>query len=75
MSDTAARLAAYKSAELRILEAQQLGHGDRSKRLAELAEVRAAITQLETQLANEQRAAAGASGPVTMVADFSRPLG
>lgn len=75
MSDTAARLAAYKSAELRILQAQQLGQGDRTKRLAELAEVRKAITELEAKLANEQRAAAGASVSVVHVADFSRGLG
>lgn len=72
MSDTASRLAAYKDTELRILKAQQMGHGDRSLRMAELAEVRAAITQLESKQAAENRAAAGHFGPVTMVADFSR---
>lgn len=75
MTDTAARLAAYKTAELQILGAQQLSHGDRSKRLAELAEVRKAIKELEAQLSNELRTAAGNHGPVTLVSDFSRSLG
>lgn len=74
MSDTAARLAAYKAAELDILQAQQIGHGDRSLRMAELAEVRKAIKDLEAQLAAENRAAAGHRGPVTLVGGFNRDL-
>lgn len=72
MSDTAARLAAYKATELEILDAQKAGFGDRSAELADLKEVRQAIKELEAQLASEQSAAAGLNGPRFMVADFSR---
>lgn len=69
-ANTAERLAAYYAAELRILDAQRLGHGDRTRQNAELAEVRRGITALEAQLATDSR-----TGPVTLVADFSRGLG
>lgn len=72
MSDTATRLAAYKATELRILEAQSAGHGDRNVTMADLAEVRRAITALEAQQASENLAAAGNFGPKVLVADFSR---
>ena len=75
MSDTAQRLAAYKASELRILKAQSLGHGDRTLQNAQLSEVRAAIKELEAQLAAENRANAGSFGPVTLLSSFSRPLG
>ncbi len=75
MSDTADRLAAYKASELRILKAQETGFGDRRAKLAELAEVRAAIKDLETQLAAETAEASGARGPRRLVADFSRGIG
>lgn len=74
MSDTAARLQAYKTTELRILNAQSLGHGDRRQQLAELSEVRAAIKELEAKLAAEQRAASGSFGPITLVGGFNRDL-
>ena len=71
MSTTATRLAAYQASELRILKAQQLGHGDRSLRNAELAEVRQAIKDLEAQLKAEA-AAAARRGPMLVFGDFSR---
>lgn len=74
MSDTATRLDAYKAAELRILKAQRTGFGDRSMQLAELEEVRKAIKDLEAQLAQELRDAAGQRGQSVMVADFSKGL-
>ena len=75
MSDTAQRLAAYKATELRILEAQSAGHGDRSVTMADLAEVRKAISALEAQQANESLATSGQFGPKVLLADFSRRLG
>lgn len=74
MSDTAARLSAYKAAELRILQAQSIAHDGRAQTNTQLNEVRAAITALEAKLAAENRAACGQFGPVTLVADFSRKL-
>ena len=73
MSDTATRLQAYKDAELRILKAQQLGHGDRSLRHAELATVQAQIEKLEAQLRAETAAANGC-GPRLVFGDFSRRI-
>lgn len=74
MSDTAARLQAYKDAELRILQAQSIRDGNTERRNAELSEIRKAIKELEAQLAAEGAAAAGRIGPAIAVADFSRPL-
>lgn len=74
MSDTATRLAAYKASELRILQAQSMGKGDRSLQNTQLAEVREGIKQLEAQLASENRAAAGSFGPITLLGSFSREL-
>lgn len=74
MSDTAARLAAYKASELRILKVQQMGMGDRSLQNTQLAEVRKGIKELEAQLASENRGAAGHFGPVTLVGSFSREI-
>jgi hypothetical protein len=74
MTDTAARLEAYKQAELRALDAQQSRKGDRWRINAELAEIRKAITELTAQLAAEQAAANGRVGPAFAVADFSRAL-
>lgn len=71
MTDTAARLEAYKAAELRALEAQQSRQGDRWRIMAELAEIRKAITELEAKLAAEQAAQSGRIGPAVMVAGFN----
>lgn len=74
MSDTATRLQAYKDAELRVLAAQSIRDGNTERRNADLVEIRKAIKELESQLANEQAYAAGRIGPRIAVADFSRPL-
>ena len=54
LDDLNARLAAYRAAELRILNSQeyQIGSGSTQRRnkLAELSEVRAAIADLEGQI-------------------------
>ena len=71
MSDKATRLAAYKAAELRILQAQSLGKGDRTLQNTQLAEVRKGIAELEAQIAGENR---GSLAPVTMLASFSEEL-
>lgn len=52
---TETRLDAYKTAELEILQAQEIRGGDRTHRLAELQEVRKAIKDLELQLARESQ--------------------
>lgn len=51
---TQERLDAYLATEASILEAQELRHGDRTYRMAELAEVRRAIKDLQRQLAREK---------------------
>jgi hypothetical protein len=50
---TQERLNAYLATESEILAAQELRHGDRTFRLAELNEVRRAIKDLERQRARE----------------------
>lgn len=50
---TQTRLEAYLAAETQILRAQELRGGDRTFRMAELEEVRKAISDLERQLARE----------------------
>ena len=59
---TATRLAAYYATEASILQAQEVKGGDRSFRNAELAEVRAAIKDLETQFNRETATADGNRG-------------
>lgn len=58
-----ARLDAYKAAELKILKGQEyvIGQGETARRLrrADLAEVRAAITDLSAQLDDLDATAAG----------------
>ncbi len=56
------RLAAYLAAEAAILQAQEARSGDRTHRMAELAEVRQAIDRLQAQVSREQARAAGGSG-------------
>jgi hypothetical protein len=54
------RLEAYKKAEMAILDgAQSYQIGSRKLQRADLAEIRAAITDLELEVAGEQRKAAG----------------
>lgn len=59
MSDTAARLAAYKAAELSILEGQTVSAFGRQLSMPDLVEVRKAIAELELQKAREDAAASG----------------
>lgn len=51
---TQTRLDAYLAAETKILKGQEVRIGDKTFRKADLAEVRAAISQLQQQLAREQ---------------------
>lgn len=74
MSDTATRLAAYKTAELKALQALEVGHGDRKLKQQTLNDIRTGIKELEAKLAAEQVAALGQNGPRVMVADFSQGL-
>lgn len=73
-TDTATRLAAYKAAETKILEGQLVRFDGRILQRADLAEVRAAITALEAKLAAENRADAGAFGPVVLFGGFNGNL-
>lgn len=57
MSDTSARLAAYREAELLILQGEEVRRDGRSLRLPQLAEVRDEIRRLERKLAAERNAA------------------
>lgn len=61
MSDTQARLDAYKAAELKVLSGQSIRFGERQLTLADLAEIRKAIAALEAKLAAET-AGTGSSG-------------
>ena len=68
------RLAAYLAAEASILQAQEARSGDRTHRMAELADVQKQIIALQLQVDREQARAAGRSGfgGVTVaVADLS----
>lgn len=56
---TQTRLDAYYAAELEILQAQENRHGDKTFRMAELQQVQAAISMLETKLAREKARDAG----------------
>lgn len=68
---TQERLANYEKAEQEILEAQEMRGADRSYRMADLAEVRKAISELQAQLSRENRAAKG-RGFRYSVANFNR---
>lgn len=61
--ELAARLAAYVAAEAKILKGQEyvIGQGETARRLrrADLAEVRKAITDLNTQIEDLDNLAAG----------------
>jgi hypothetical protein len=71
MSTTADRLAAYIAAEAEILSSQTARFGDRLLTLPDLAEVRAAITQLQAQLRRERMQANRRPGFAPSVSDFS----
>lgn len=50
MSTTQERLDAYQAAELKVLAGQRVRYGERDLTLADLAEIRKAISQLQQQL-------------------------
>ncbi len=54
MSDTQARLDAYKAAELKVLRGQSMRVGENWLTRADLAEIRKTIATLTAQLAAEQ---------------------
>lgn len=68
-----ARLDAYLAAELRILQAQETTVGDgstaRTRRMTELAQVRAAIDSLRTEIAALDARAAGTASRIV----YARP--
>jgi hypothetical protein len=68
---TQARLEAYEAAELKILRGQSVRFGERQLQMADLAEVRKAISDLNAKLARERLAAQGASSLSYSVADFT----
>lgn len=71
-SITETRLNAYLAAEAAILRAQEARGGDRTVRMADLAEVRAQIDKLQAQLAREQSGPGGGLGGLrTSLADLS----
>lgn len=72
---TATRLAAYYQAEADALKAQSLGKGDRNIQRAQLETIRAGIKELEAQLAAENLAASGQTGPVLMLGSFMGEFG
>lgn len=53
MSDTQARLDAYKAAEIAVLKGQTIRFGERQLDLADLAEIRKAIKDLTQQVQAE----------------------
>lgn len=56
MSDISTRLAAYREAELLILQGEEVRRDGRSLRMPQLAEVRDEIRRLERKLAAERGA-------------------
>jgi hypothetical protein len=72
MSNTQARLDAYRAAELSVLKGQSVRLGERQLNRADLAEIRAGIAQLESQLQRETEAAAGRGGLRYSTAVFCR---
>lgn len=56
---TQTRLDAYLETEIAILQGQEVRHGDKTYRQADLAEVRIAIKQLQSQLAREEASSNG----------------
>lgn len=69
MSLNAARLAAYRAAEARILQGQSATVDGRSLTMTDLATIREGITQLERLIRSEANAAAGRGDHA--LADFS----
>lgn len=67
---TQARLDAYLAAEAKILSGQSVRFGERQLQRADLAEVRKAITGLQSQLAREQASAAGRSSLTAAEVNF-----
>ena len=72
MTDTQARLDAYKAAELAVLKGQSVRFGERQLTRADLAEIVKAITKLEAQLQREAAGAAGRGGLRYQTAVFCR---
>jgi hypothetical protein len=70
MSSASDRLAAYLAAELAILGRQSYTIGDRSLTMADLSEVRRAITALQKEVAAETAGTSGRAGPRHMLCDF-----
>lgn len=68
---TQARIEAYEAAELKILKGQSVRFGERQLQMADLGEVRRAISDLKAQLARENLAVRGASSIGYSVADFT----
>jgi hypothetical protein len=66
------RLNRYLAAETEILEAQELRGGDRTYRMADLEEVRKAISDLERKLAREQSRAGSGRGLRFSLANLRR---
>ena len=56
---TQTRLDAYMAAELEILKAQEIRGGDKTHRMAELADVQKMIETLEAKVSREAAAADG----------------
>ncbi|MGR9051381.1 MAG: primosomal replication protein PriB/PriC domain protein [Gammaproteobacteria bacterium] len=71
MSTASERLQAYVDAEAKILAGQEVRFGTRMLRLADLAEVQQAITNLQRQVQAEARIAAGGSAIRYQTPDFS----
>lgn len=67
---TQARLDAYLAAEAKILAGQSVRFGERQLQRADLAEVRKAITGLQSQLAREQGATAGRGSLTAATVNF-----
>jgi hypothetical protein len=69
MSTASDRLQLYLDAEAAVLKGQSVQLGERRVQLADLAEIRKAITLLRREVAAENAAAAGKTGRFA-VADF-----
>jgi len=70
MSSASDHLAAYLAAELAILGRQSYTIGDRSLTMADLSEVRRAITALQKEVSAETAGTSGRVGPRHMLCDF-----
>lgn len=74
MTTSAEMLAAYKVAELALLQGKETSLGDRRLRLEDLAEIRAGRIEWERRVASEAGVAAGVprvGGLMFKVADLS----